>query len=143
MILGTGIKLRNWKQKGSLRLLQLFLFQVNEGQPIIMNGFVFQFLYIIPPMCYYSRLHFISLLLRPKDSHLASLAARVLWECQSRGSFVKRASLGTRLSHNEPFHAYRTSKPSNGQPDQCLLPTFLILKAITISGFDLKFLYYQ
>ena len=103
--MGTGIKLRNWKQKGSLGLLQLFLFQVNEGQPIIMNGFVFQFLFIIPPMCYYSRLHFISLLSRPTDSHLASLAARVLWECQSSGSFVKRASLGTRLSHNEPFHA--------------------------------------
>ena len=108
MILVTGWKKEfNWKWRGSLGLLQLFLFEVNEGQPIIMNGFVFQFLYIIPPMCYYSRLHFISLLLRPKGSHLASLAARVLWECQSRGSFVKRASLGTRLSQNKPFHGCR------------------------------------
>ena len=56
---------------------------------------------------------------------------------------IQRCIVISRLGQSEPFHEYTPSKPSKGQPGQGVLPTFLILKAITISGFDLKFLYYQ
>ena len=40
-----------------------------------------------------------------------------------------------RLGRSEPFHKY-TQSPPKGQPDQGLLPTFLILKAITTFSLD-------